>query len=222
MRSAPTWLWLVLLFMLGITIFFALGMWETMDPHVKGWVGRHGDYHRYEDDGERAMQACLLLAVVVVGASGIVRLVQMQRKEVADRRWLWEVVVDGQVVQRPPPTVDNIRDDMNGFDGRLAACDLLDKDTGARVWCYGEPDRRVVEVRRFSDGSDGSVELNGDYRLARRDCQDTAPVELAGPRPVSVAEREVLTAAQALEIVLAMFTGQPIPDTYAWERFDAR
>jgi hypothetical protein len=152
----------------------------------------------------------------VAGASGIIRLVQMQRKEVADRRWLWEVVVDGQVVQRPPPTADNIRDDMNGFDGKLAACDLLDKDTGARVWCYGEPDRRVVEVRRFSDG------IDGDYRLARRDCPDMAPVDLAGPQRVSVAAREVLTGAQALEIVLALFTGQPVPETYAWERFDAR
>jgi hypothetical protein len=213
MRRAPAWMWFLFLFLVAMTIAMLHDVWYTLDPHYGGTWDEYGHPRKFRDNGDRFISAVGPFVLALMSSYGAFRIVQMARKEIADRRWHWEVVVDEQVWERPPPDEDNIRQDMNGFDGKLAACDLRDNDTGSRVLCYGEPDRRVVDVHFVGGGMDG------DYRLARRDCADTnvQMVQVGAARAVSVAAREVLTGAQALEIMLAFFAGRQFPLAYHWE-----
>jgi hypothetical protein len=123
-------------------------------------------------------------------------------------RWLWEVGVDNEIYTSEA-TEEIIARDVRAFDDRMTYCALGDKDDESIVWCYGEPERRVVEVRLNRDYDRGP-----SFVLARRDSQDTTIVEVRSPEIVKVAAREVLTAADALDIILAFFRDQPFPPAY--------
>ena len=118
----------------------------------------------------------------------------MTDEEANPRRWLWEVGVDNEIYTRSRPTEDVIAKDVRALDDHMTYCALNDNDDESVVWCYGEPERRVVEVRLQRDDDRGAV-----FVLARRDSQDTTIVQVRfSPEIVSVAAREILTAADAL------------------------
>jgi len=216
MRSAPAWLWLILLVVVGLGIAAAHDGCMALNPHVSGYFDPESGSHTFEDNGDRFIQACLMFCVVGMTAWAAFRLVQIQRKDVSDRRWTWEVVVAGEVYKRPPPDAGNIRGDMEAFNGKQTGCTLTDNDSGSRLWCTGEPDRRVVGAHLVRDG------MFGDYTLARRNDVNTELVPIQADRILRVPAREVLTGAEALEVLLAFLAGQPLPAHYAWEPADPR
>lgn len=62
-------------------------------------------------------------------------------------RWLLEQDADGEVRTFPEATEQSI---SHALDTNYAALyDTLDESC---VWCVGEPDRRIIEIRTFPDG----------------------------------------------------------------------
>lgn len=203
MRETSTFFLFVII---ALTLTFGYqGCEVLLNPHIVGHTTKYGERVRFRDNGDRFLYAIGELIIAFVGAEGAWQLIQAGRREKIARRWAWEVTVDRQPVERPLPSEENIRQDMDAFDGNLAACLLTDRDTGSRMWCYGEPERRVVETSLF--GSD--VERTGVF--ARGEERGAALVRLHAPAIVDVPASVVLTGLEAREILLAFFRGQPIP-----------
>lgn len=206
MRGSILW---VLFFLVAIGAFFAYqGCDLLFNPHLTGYVTRRGHHVRFDDNGDRFIHAIFPLAIAAVAADGVRRLISWERKDASDRRWSWKVSVDGQMVERPGPTEDSIRADMEAFDGKLVGCLLTDRNNGSRIWCYGEPQRRIVEMSQFSPS-------RAEGMIARDHGAGAELVQLNAPGAVNVPASAVLTVFEALEVLLAFFRGKPIPPPFA-------
>jgi hypothetical protein len=206
MRGASS---LGLVLIVVLTLGFGYGGCEVLlNPHIAGYTQKYGERVRFRDNGDRFLYGIGQLIIAAVGAEGAWQLIQAGRRENVARRWSWEVTVDQQRIERPLSSEENIRQDIDAFDGSLAACLLTDKDTGSRMWCYGEPERRVVEASLFG----GDVEKTGVF--ARGDLPAAELVRLHAPAVVDVPISVVLTAPEAREILLAFFRSRPIPPRF--------
>ena len=217
MRSGAFWFVLLLL---GLTAVFAYDGCDVLfNRRVVGYTTKYGNQVRFRDNGDRFLYAVGLLVIAIVGADGVRRFLQAERKEISDRRWGWEVTVDGRTIERPPPTEDSIRADLDAFEGKLAGCVLTDRDTGSRMWCYGEPERRVVEaslveasVYKGNEPRTGVVARDGGAGAER--AASAEPVHLRTPFAVDVPASAVLNAPESVEILLAFFHGKRIPSPF--------
>lgn len=187
--------------------FIISGLAVLFDPRITHVAAMHGRV-AIEDNGNRFVISMMQLGIGVVGVVSLARMALAARKEAVERRWQWQVAVDRQLLTRPSSNVELIAQDVTSFDGQLDYCMLLDRDTESCIWCYGEPDRRVVEARL------NAGPMPGRFVVSRQGCADTRVVEVRAHQTVSVAACDVLTGGQALEILLAFRSGAAIPQAY--------
>jgi len=198
-----------LVVIVALTLVFGYqGCDVLLDAHIVGYTTKYGNRVRFRDNGDRFLYAIGELIIAAAGAEGAWQLIQAGRREKIARRWSWEVTVDQQTIKRPPPSGENIQQDVDSFDGKLAACLLTDRDTGSRLWCHGDPERRVVEASLFG----GDTQSTGVF--ARGDRTGAELVRLHAPALVDVPASVVLTGPEAREILLAFFRGRPFPPPF--------
>ncbi len=89
-------------------------------------------------------------------------------------------------------------------------CCLSDTADESCLWCFGEPNRRVIEGRLFEDGSIFHFVLTKTAEAAAGE----VVVVKCGMEPgevVTVEPSEVLTAAEAEAVFLEFFRSKIIP-----------
>jgi hypothetical protein len=128
-------------------------------------------------------------------------------------RWLLEHDNEGEVYTRPRTDEALIREVMGLFDGTTTFyCCLCDNTDESCLWCVGEPDRRLIEGRLFED------DTIFHFVVTRKQDGSGEPVTLGhGMQPsevVRVLPSEVLSAEEAIAILLAFFTNKSFPEAF--------
>jgi hypothetical protein len=131
--------------------------------------------------------------------------------------WLWEYDREGDCYTWPAPSVSAIAEVVNYFDGRSTFyCCLFDKTDESCLWCYGQPEQRIIEVRLVTEG------VISHFVLRRQDSQNgpdiTAQIAVQyGIEPdelLIVEAAELLTAAEALSVLLSFYHTKTIPTEF--------
>ena len=119
-------------------------------------------------------------------------------------RWLLEQDHGGEVATIPEATEQSISD---ALDTDYAA--LYDNVDESCVWCIGEPDRRIIEIRTFPDGHTPL------YGVVATQCSEQLPMTVqAEGRVLEVTSDEVLTREQAKSVFRAFFHLKSVPSGY--------
>ena len=119
-------------------------------------------------------------------------------------RWLLEQDADGEVDTTPEATEQSISD---ALDTDYAA--LMDTVDESCVWCIGEPDRRIIEIRTFPNGRTPSYGV-----VATQAAEQFDTTVLAEGRELEVSSDEVLTREQAQSVFLAFFRLKSVPSGF--------
>ena len=130
------------------------------------------------------------------------------QRPVGKRRWLLEAQdTDGQIHPFPGDSdLATVVQCLQRFDDRITYCSLCDNADESQLWCWGEPDRRVIEIfdararvngviARTSDASSSNAQPT--MVRARNDVDG----EVATAREVRA--DEVLTLAECIAIFTA-------------------
>ncbi len=131
--------------------------------------------------------------------------------------WLLEFCCDGDVYTVPDleTTVAKVEELLRAFDGQgrwyVAVFDVADE---ACMWCYGEPERRVVEVQTWE-----TPEAGHQFVLQGPPRDGWVEVRLmeseAGVSSLRVSAGEVLDVDESIAVVSTWFREKRIPPGYA-------
>jgi hypothetical protein len=120
-------------------------------------------------------------------------------------RWLLEQEIDGEVSAFPEATEPGI---SQALDTKYAA--LYDTADESCIWCVGEPDRRIIEIRTFDVEG---VPFYGVVSVHNTETQQNTTVDAIG-NVVNVPSNEVLTRDQAESIFRAFFHNKFVPSGF--------
>ncbi len=123
------------------------------------------------------------------------------------QRWLLEFDNDGDCYTVPTDetTLAQAEALLRELDGeRRWYCALFDDDDEQCMWCYGEPERRLIEVRLWGTPGDPT-----HFVVARDEPEGPKAVhvryESESSSILHVPSREVLTASESLQIFRTWF-----------------
>lgn len=119
-------------------------------------------------------------------------------------RWLLERDADGEVRTYPEATEQAICDALTT--GYAALCDTVDESC---VWCIGEPERRIIEIRTYSDGT------SANYGVVSTQCpeQFNTTIQALGCL-LNVSSNEVLSRNEAETVLRAFFHHKSVPSAF--------
>ena len=121
----------------------------------------------------------------------------------AKHRWLLERDADGEVRTYAEATEEAICDALST--GYAALYDTMDESC---VWCIGEPERRIIEIRTFSEG-------RAVYGVVSTECSDICLTSIQVlDCLLNVPSNEVLTRSQAETVFQAFFHHKSFPSTF--------
>jgi len=101
---------------------------------------------------------------------------------------------DGELCTNGDTTEEGVVAALSSFDGATSFyCALADNGTAEAICCYGDPDRRLLEVGPF-----------GATRVLAHDVtegEQRVEVSLSAEERVAVPEREVFSLAECVEVM---------------------
>jgi hypothetical protein len=127
--------------------------------------------------------------------------------------WLWEYDNAGDCYTWPSPSASAIEEVVHYFDGKSTFyCCLFDKTDDSCLWCYGQPEQRIIEVRLVTEAG------ISHFVLRRQDSQHGPDVAVQyGTEPdelLIVEASELLTTAEALSVLLSFYHTHTIPTEF--------
>jgi hypothetical protein len=127
--------------------------------------------------------------------------------------WLLEIDNNNEIYTQSRVDEATIEESLNFLGGTATFyCCLANTLDETRLWCVGEPDRRLVEGRWFEDETIFHFVLR--KTAGERGGSTTIRHGIQANERVTVESAEVLSAAEAIAVFRSFFRSRRIPDEF--------